>query len=182
MQFAGNAHFKDARLVGRWTVFNGAHFDGEAEFTGARFGTDALFQGAHFSRLGACFSKARFDNAKFDRAEFTGYASFDEAEFAGYTRLVEEQFSEGASFDRARVPSGSRTQLPAGWTTRDARTAEGRERRLDVHNAHRGWGRAAGRRGSQAVARPERLEHEGRDRAHVHPLGPMVVRRVATGS
>jgi uncharacterized protein YjbI with pentapeptide repeats len=104
------------------TQYSIVHISTEGRCSGGH----ALFRWAHFIGGDAWFLRAQFAGpALFDFAKFTGYAWFDKAKFAGYTWFEEKYFSKGAGFNGARVACGEHVVLPAGWTTRVARMAEG---------------------------------------------------------
>lgn len=132
-----NVQFSGAQF-GELALFNGAQFGGVASFDGAQFDGFAWFIGAQFNG-GTMFSQAQFDgDAWFNEAQFGGFAVFREtkfggrdarfngARFSGITGFIRAQFSGDAAFDGARARPHHHS-WPTGWTTRDARTAEGEE-------------------------------------------------------
>ena len=87
--FNGDADFTFAKFSG-YASFNGALFNGDADFTFAEFSGDADFSGALFTR-----------NANFWRAEFSGDASFLRAKFSGHTDFWGAKFNGDADFTYA---------------------------------------------------------------------------------
>jgi uncharacterized protein YjbI with pentapeptide repeats len=146
-QFSGSALFRGAQFGGD-ALFDGAQFDWIGLFDGAQFGADARFE-AHFNgdaffseaqftgiawfieaqfRRGTWFRDAQFgEAARFGGAHFGGDALFDGARFGGDTSFDGAQFSGDVRFDKVRLRSDLVHSWPAGWTTREARPADGEE-------------------------------------------------------
>jgi uncharacterized protein YjbI with pentapeptide repeats len=144
------AQFDGAKFAGD-TEFLGAHFHGDVRFSGAHFHGDAAFNKAYFHGEALFDDETRFDRAaRFSEAHFFGTAWFDKTHFCGMWTIFkaahfggdawfakaqfsdsatffDAQFSGQALFGGARVRPHFGDSWPKGWTTRDARTAEGEE-------------------------------------------------------
>lgn len=105
-QFGGHANFDEARFeVSNFlTSFREAQFEGDADFEGTTFGVEA-------------FDGKADGGADFGWARFGGAADFIGARFEHQHML----------FSDARSRPSAHHTWPTGWTTRDARTADGEE-------------------------------------------------------
>lgn len=121
-----DAQFSGTRFNGN-TGFGGTQFGAYAGFIGAQFDRDAIFSRVQFGAY-AGFGRAQFDGyAGFDGARFGEDASFGAARFGGVMDFVMARFGERAGFGGARARLDLDHSWPAGWTTRNARTADSEE-------------------------------------------------------
>ena len=91
--FNGDADFTFAKFSG-YASFNGALFNGDADFTFAEFSGDASFLRAKFS-----------GHTDFWGAKFNGDADFTYAEFSGHVYFSEALFNDDADFTFAEFSS-----------------------------------------------------------------------------
>jgi len=113
-QFSGEVDFSEAQFSAG-VNFLGAQFEQAARFRGTHF-HDAVFSSARFLRetdpraaqLSADFAHARFKQAAFGGAQFSGATHFDDAQFAAEAAFENAQFSQFVSFAKTRFfgPAG----------------------------------------------------------------------------
>jgi uncharacterized protein YjbI with pentapeptide repeats len=103
-EFSKEANFHGATFSEQ-VDFTHAKFSEEADFSLAKFSKGASFSGATFSEV--IFFDAKFSEADFSRASFSGKANFQDATFSKGANFSDATFSKFAAFNDATFSEGA---------------------------------------------------------------------------